>query len=131
MNIRNCGQSWETAQSAWDDYEASRAQKDADRRVENPGITLQPRYGRAKSPTGGLGERVRAERAAMGMLTAAEAAKAKAKQIAKQKFLKDQAKKTLAANLSRYVWPADGSRYFPHQSTRECARRVRQATVRA
>lgn len=116
----------DAATIAWDDYEAHRAKNDKDRRAANPSIILPPRHGRAKSPVAGMGERTRAERAAAGALSAAEMAKAKATRFAKQKFLQDQAKKTLADNLRPYVRPTDNSRYFPHQGKLECERRVRQ-----
>jgi hypothetical protein len=126
----NRQQAHEAAQSAWDDYEAHRALNDRNRRADNPGIHLPPRHGRAKSPTGGLGEARRAERAAAGPLTAEQAAKALAKRQAHKAFLKAQAKKTRAANTSRVpAVSTGGDRYFPHQGVREVARRVRQAAA--
>lgn len=117
------------ASSSWDDYEASRAQNDAERRAANPAIILPARRGRAKSRISGLGEFIRAERVAMHPLTASEMAKAEATRAAKRKFQKDQSAKAYAENLRPYVRPIDNNRYFPHQSTREMARRVRQMAV--
>jgi hypothetical protein len=117
---RKRGEAWEAAQAAWDDYEAHRARNAAAR---NAGKT---RRSRVKSPTGGLGERARIERASMGVLTIAQIAKAQSTRLAKQTRLKDQEAKAWTANRVAYQRPADESRYFPHQSIRECARRVRQ-----
>lgn len=73
-----------------------------------------------RSPIGGLAERVRGS----GKRRKNPAEYRRSQQVA----LRRRQEETYQKNLRGAARPAyDGSRYFPHQGPRECARRVRQA----
>jgi hypothetical protein len=72
---------------------------------------------RWKSPTAGLAELARGS---------GPRHRSEEHRRSEQAALKKRQDRALADNVRPYVRPVDHSRYFPHQSDQECARRVRQ-----